>query len=102
MSASTRSADSSTRAAKAGSVRAWSTSPWAISSTTPGSPEARTMSQPARTASTARSAGLQVLTWAAAEMSSVMTTPVKPRSPRSMSVTTTEEKTAGEPASMRV
>ena len=33
------------------------------------------MSQPARTASTARSAGLQVLTWAAAEMSSVMMRP---------------------------
>ena len=64
------------------------------------SAEARTMSQPALTAWTARSAGVQASTWTAAETSSVMTTPVKPRSPRSMSVTTTDENVAGAEESM--
>ena len=59
------------------------------------------MSQPALTAWTARCAGVRSCTWTAAETSSVMTTPLKPRSPRSMSVTTTDENTAGAEESMR-
>ena len=71
-----------------------------MSAASVGSAEASTMSQPALMARTARSPAGTSFTWAAAETSSVMTIPVKPISVRSMSVTTTEEKTAGAAGSM--
>src|SRR5664280_212765 len=97
---STRSAAASTWARKTGSRWAFDNTAAVISGITLGS-TVRTRSPPAEIKSTARSPGDHPRTCTARPRSSLMTRPVKLRSPRRMPVTIVRENAAGEFGSRR-